>query len=220
MLKNFDVLAWLKDHNTTEASLKKAINEFTLSCAGYCVATYVLGVADRHSDNIMVKQNGQVRKQTVEALMISAHHFVKFLLVPGSTTILIFNRLISYTGSNKISYLCAYFPVVPHRLRPHPGAFQREVRLQKGARPVCAHARLCPRDQQRAEEREGVQSVPGVLRKGTLIALFWCEFLNAVFVSGVYDPAEKWRPFPVAVRNDDLDGTAGIELREGLELPP
>ncbi|XP_060527773.1 phosphatidylinositol 4,5-bisphosphate 3-kinase catalytic subunit delta isoform [Cylas formicarius] len=54
------ILAWLKDYNTTEAALKKAINEFTLSCAGYCVATYVLGIADRHSDNIMVKQNGQL----------------------------------------------------------------------------------------------------------------------------------------------------------------
>lgn len=52
--------AWLKDHNATEAELKKAINEFTLSCAGYCVATYVLGIADRHSDNIMVKKTGQV----------------------------------------------------------------------------------------------------------------------------------------------------------------
>lgn len=53
--------AWLKDYNATEAELKKAINEFTLSCAGYCVATYVLGIADRHSDNIMVKKTGQVR---------------------------------------------------------------------------------------------------------------------------------------------------------------
>lgn len=51
---------WLKDHNTTEESLNKAIEDFTLSCAGYCVATYVLGVADRHSDNIMVKKTGQV----------------------------------------------------------------------------------------------------------------------------------------------------------------
>jgi len=53
-------LAWLKDYNQTEQSLQKAIEEFTFSCAGYCVATYVLGVADRHSDNIMVKKTGQV----------------------------------------------------------------------------------------------------------------------------------------------------------------
>ncbi|XP_014289821.1 phosphatidylinositol 4,5-bisphosphate 3-kinase catalytic subunit delta isoform [Halyomorpha halys] len=54
------LLAWLKDHNPTEVSLNKAIEEFTYSCAGYCVATYVLGVADRHSDNIMVKKTGQL----------------------------------------------------------------------------------------------------------------------------------------------------------------
>uniref|UniRef100_A0A1B6CVF3 phosphatidylinositol 3-kinase n=1 Tax=Clastoptera arizonana TaxID=38151 RepID=A0A1B6CVF3_9HEMI len=54
------LLAWLKDYNTSETSLNKAIEEFTYSCAGYCVATYVLGVADRHSDNIMVKRTGQL----------------------------------------------------------------------------------------------------------------------------------------------------------------
>lgn len=58
--KKGSLFSWLKDHNSTEELLLKACNEFTLSCAGYCVATYVLGVADRHSDNIMVKKNGQL----------------------------------------------------------------------------------------------------------------------------------------------------------------
>ncbi|XP_076360184.1 phosphatidylinositol 4,5-bisphosphate 3-kinase catalytic subunit beta isoform-like isoform X4 [Tachypleus tridentatus] len=58
--KKGSLLAWLKDHNPDEKSLNKAVEEFTLSCAGYCVATYVLGIADRHSDNIMVKTNGQL----------------------------------------------------------------------------------------------------------------------------------------------------------------
>ena len=41
-------------------SYRQAIENFTYSCAGYCVATYVLGVGDRHSDNIMVTEKGTV----------------------------------------------------------------------------------------------------------------------------------------------------------------
>jgi len=54
------LLTWLSQQHSDEASLKNAIDNFTRSLAGSCVATYVLGIGDRHNDNIMLTKNGKV----------------------------------------------------------------------------------------------------------------------------------------------------------------
>ena len=42
------------------ASQKEAIENFMMSNVAYCLATFVLGIGDRHNDNIMIKKNGEL----------------------------------------------------------------------------------------------------------------------------------------------------------------
>ena len=41
-------------------SKTEAIDNFLLSNVAYCLATFVLGIGDRHNDNIMIKKNGEL----------------------------------------------------------------------------------------------------------------------------------------------------------------
>ena len=55
---------WIRDNNkpaeNNKDKLAQAIETFTASCAGYCVATFILRIGDRHPDNIMVNEDGKI----------------------------------------------------------------------------------------------------------------------------------------------------------------
>lgn len=57
------ILAYLKannpDDNADLGVRKEAMDTFVKSCAGYCVITYLLGVGDRHLDNLLLAPDGE-----------------------------------------------------------------------------------------------------------------------------------------------------------------
>lgn len=54
------IVEWLQARNTSEFEYDQARDNFTHSCAGYAIATYLLGICDRHNDNIMVTASGHL----------------------------------------------------------------------------------------------------------------------------------------------------------------
>ncbi|XP_074032269.1 phosphatidylinositol-4-phosphate 3-kinase catalytic subunit Pi3K68D [Leptinotarsa decemlineata] len=58
--KDKPIAEWLAKHNPSELEYARAVQNFTASCAGYCVITYILGICDRHNDNIMLKTSGHL----------------------------------------------------------------------------------------------------------------------------------------------------------------
>ena len=53
------ILNWIEKNCKTVSPIEAKEN-FLISNVAYCLATFVLGVADRHNDNIMMKKNGEL----------------------------------------------------------------------------------------------------------------------------------------------------------------
>ncbi|KAH9110627.1 hypothetical protein AeMF1_014638 [Aphanomyces euteiches] len=53
------IMSWISANNGDSHSYMTAVDLFLRSCAGYCVATYVLGVGERNSANIMMTKEGR-----------------------------------------------------------------------------------------------------------------------------------------------------------------
>lgn len=74
------ILAYLRANNPDKKAelgvRKEAMDTYVKSCAGYCVVTYLLGVGDRHLDNLLLSPDG-----TPQPLLLPA----KFLITDHST---------------------------------------------------------------------------------------------------------------------------------------
>jgi phosphatidylinositol-4,5-bisphosphate 3-kinase len=51
---------WLRRQSASNELFARAVENLVRSCAASCVATYVLGVCDRHNDNIMITKDGRL----------------------------------------------------------------------------------------------------------------------------------------------------------------
>ena len=56
--KKESIKNWIINNRIT--SLEECYQNFLLSNVAYCCATFILGISDRHSDNIMIKKNGEL----------------------------------------------------------------------------------------------------------------------------------------------------------------
>ena len=50
---------FFKKHAKDDEDYNRILNNYIDTCAGYCTATYLLGIGDRHLENLMIDKDGK-----------------------------------------------------------------------------------------------------------------------------------------------------------------
>ena len=110
---------WLQRYNQSEGEYQVAVDNFSASCAAYCVATYVLGIGDRHNDNIMVTQRGHLFHIDFSKFMGNVQKFgtirrdrVPFVLTPDMAYVINFGEATSHNFQHFVELCCGAFNVI------------------------------------------------------------------------------------------------------------
>lgn len=181
-----DIRLFFDQHSTDAASHDALLDNFVKSCAGYCVISFLLGIGDRHLDNLMLSTNGRLFHVDFEYIlgndpkpfappMKLSEQMVVAMGGRGSRDYLEFNK-----------FCCKAYLILRKSARLFAAIFDLVEDLNVGGRSngLSNGSVIMERFQLHLSREEAVQYMQGIIQ----------ESLGALFPQ-VVDVVHRWRLF-------------------------